>query len=104
MTEYTKHLSEPWFSLIQLGLKKCEGRLNKGDFAEIKKGDFIIFQNADFGFPRTFKVRCTSIKKYATFKDYLEKEKLEKCLPGIANIDDGVAVYRKYFKQEDEVS
>ena len=31
MTTYTKHVSEPWFSLIKLGIKKCEGRLNKGD-------------------------------------------------------------------------
>ena len=45
MTEYTKHLSEPWFSLIKLGIKKCEGRLKKGDFAEIKKGDYIISIN-----------------------------------------------------------
>jgi ASC-1-like (ASCH) protein len=34
-SEYTKNLSEPWFSLIKLGIKKCEGRLKKGDFAEI---------------------------------------------------------------------
>ena len=34
---YTKNLSEPWFTLIKLGLKKCEGRLNKGDFAKMKK-------------------------------------------------------------------
>ena len=42
MTEYTKHLTEPWFSLIKLGIKKCEGRLKEGDFAEIKKGDYFI--------------------------------------------------------------
>ena len=29
MTEYTKHISEPWFTLIKLGLKKCEGRIKK---------------------------------------------------------------------------
>lgn len=30
--EFEKHLSEPWFSLIKLGLKKCEGRLKKRRF------------------------------------------------------------------------
>ena len=34
---YEKNLSEPWFSLIKLGLKTVEGRLNKGDFKELKK-------------------------------------------------------------------
>jgi ASC-1-like (ASCH) protein len=43
MTEYTKHLSEPWFSLIKLGIKKCEGRLKDGDFAKFKKDDCIKF-------------------------------------------------------------
>ena len=35
---YTKHLSEPWFSLIRIGVKTCEGRLNTGDFAEMEDG------------------------------------------------------------------
>ena len=42
---YTKKVSEPWFSLMKLGLKKCEGRLNKGDFSRMKKGDTITFLN-----------------------------------------------------------
>ena len=28
MTTYIKNVSEPWFSLIKLGLKTIEGRLN----------------------------------------------------------------------------
>jgi hypothetical protein len=32
---YEKNLSEPWFSLIKLRIKKVEGRLNKGDFANM---------------------------------------------------------------------
>ena len=102
MTEYTKHLSEPWFSLIKLGIKKCEGRLKKGDFSEIKKGDYIKFENNDFGFERNFRVKITSIHKYNTFSEYLEKEKLEKCLPGIDTIEQGVSIYYKYYKKDDE--
>ncbi len=102
MTEYTKHLSEPWFSLIQLGIKKCEGRLNKGDFSMMKKGDYIKFQNNDFGFDREFRVKITSIHNYNSFEEYLQKETLSKCLPTIDTIDNGVAIYRKYYKKEDE--
>ena len=56
MTEYTKYISEPWFTLIKLGIKKCEGRLNKGDFSIMDRGDIIIFTNIDFNFKRSCKV------------------------------------------------
>jgi ASC-1-like (ASCH) protein len=102
MTTYTKHLSEPWFSLIKIGAKKCEGRLNKGDFSEMKKGDFIIFENNDFGFPRSFRCKITSIHNYSSFQNYLENETLERCLPGIDSIEEGVSIYYKYYSMEDE--
>jgi ASC-1-like (ASCH) protein len=102
MTTYTKHLSEPWFSLIKIGAKRCEGRLNKGDFSEMKKGDFIIFENNDFDFPRSYRCKITSIHNYISFENYLESESLEKCLPGIDTIEEGVSIYYKYYKKEDE--
>ena len=100
--EYNKHLSEPWFSLIKLGLKRCEGRLNKKDFAKMKKGDKIIFTNNDFDFERKISVKITSIHKYDTFKKYLEKETLERCLPGIDSLNNGEKIYYKYYSKEDE--
>ncbi len=102
MTEYTKHLAEPWFSLIKLGIKKCEGRLKKGDFAEIKKGDYIKFVNNDFEFERNFRIKITSIHNYKSFKEYLLGETLEKCLPNIDTIEQGERIYYKYYKKEDE--
>lgn len=101
---YTKHLSEPWFSLIKLGHKKCEGRLHKGDFAIIKKGDKIQFENSDFNFKRAFTCKITSTRKYESFREYLESETLEKCLPTVDNLDDGVNIYYKYYKKEDEIT
>ena len=100
--EYHKHLSEPWFSLIQLGLKSCEGRLKKGDFANMKKNDRIHFENHDFSFPRTFTVLITSIHEYSSFEEYLQHETLEKTLPGIDTLENGINVYRKYYTIEDE--
>jgi ASC-1-like (ASCH) protein len=103
MTTYTKHLSEPWFSLIKLGIKKCEGRLNKGDFSEMKKDDYILFENKDFDFPRSLRCKITSINNYTSFENYLKNETLEKCLPGIDTIEEGVSIYYKYYKKEDEI-
>lgn len=102
MTTYYKNLSEPWFSLIKLKLKQCEGRINKGDFANMNKDDYIVFANDSFGFIRSFRIQITSIKKYSTFEEYLNSETLRKCLPGIENISDGVKIYRKYYSEEDE--
>ena len=95
---YTKKVSEPWFSLMKLGLKKCEGRLNKGDFSKMKKGDTITFSNEK----RFFNCVITSIHHYKTFETYLQKEGLEKCLPSIDTIEEGVGVYHKYYSKEDE--
>jgi ASC-1-like (ASCH) protein len=102
MTKYRKNLSEPWFLLIKLGLKRVEGRLNKGDFSLMKKNDYIIFENNDFGFLRSFRVKIKSIRYYNSFEDYLRKETLEKCLPGIESITDGINIYYKYYSQDDE--
>jgi ASC-1-like (ASCH) protein len=99
---YTKNVSEPWFTLIKLGLKTVEGRLNKGDFANFKPDDIVIFTNSDFGKERRVQTQIKAINKYATFGEYLVAEKMSKCLPGIDDLTDGIAVYRKYFTEEDE--
>ena len=101
-SEFYKTLSEPWFSLIKLGIKKCEGRLNSGDFARMRDGDYITFENNNFDFRRKIRCRITEIKNYPSFAAYLEAETLGKCLPGMDNMDEGLGVYYKYFKKADE--
>ena len=98
----SKNISEPWFSLIKVGLKKVEGRLNKGDFISLVKGDILHITNNELGFLREYKIMITSSHKYKSFYEYLEKEGLDKCLPGIDTIEDGVKVYYKYYSKEDE--
>ena len=101
-TVYVKHLSEPWFSLVKLGIKKVEGRLNKGDFAKMRVGDVILFTNSDFGLQRTYSTKIEKIANYNSFFEYLSSEKLEDCLPGIDCIGDGVQVYYAYLSKSDE--
>ncbi len=98
---YTKHLSEPWFSLISLKLKTIEGRLNKGDFKEMRVGDIVEWYNDDFGH-RSIKTRVKRKTEYTTFYDYLDKEGINKCLPNIDNINQGVDIYHKYYPPADE--
>jgi ASC-1-like (ASCH) protein len=98
---YSKNVSEPWFSLISTGLKTVEGRLNKGEFKEMKVGEIIEWKNYDFG-ERKMLTKIVKKEHYASFKDYLETEGLKKCLPSIDNIDQGLDVYYSYYSKEDE--
>ncbi len=97
----SEHLSEPWFSLISLGLKTVEGRLNKGRFQEMKVDDIIEWYNEDFK-KRTVKTKIIEKIEYKTFEEYLEKEGLDKCLPGMPSLEYGLSVYFKYFSKENE--
>jgi ASC-1-like (ASCH) protein len=102
---YTEHLSEPWFTLISLGLKTVEGRKNKGRFKDMNIGEIIKWTNNDFAptlKERTILTQIVSKSTYKTFNEYLNMETLEKCLPGINSLEDGINIYYKYFTKDDE--
>ena len=66
--EYSEHLSEPWFTLVLLGLKKIEIRLYKNRFRNYKVDDVITFYNDDFSH-RYVKVKIVNINLYESFRD-----------------------------------
>jgi ASC-1-like (ASCH) protein len=99
---YCTDVSEPWFTLIKLGIKTVEGRLNKTDFYKIKIGDTIIFTNCDFEFERKIYVKIINIKDYENFDLYLQNEKLENCLPGLDTIEEGIKILYNYYTSFDE--
>lgn len=104
--KFKKHVSEPWFTLIKKGEKSIEGRLNKGEFSQMNKGDIIEWFNNELNKngtkKRPFKTEIIDIKKYKTFEEYLKKEKLKNTLPGVNRINNGLEIYYKYFTKEDE--
>lgn len=95
---YIKSVSEPWFSLIADKKKVVEGRLNKGDFKIMKAGDSITFTNKS----KKINVVITKITHYKSFEDYLESETLERCLPGIFSLEEGISIYHKFYTPSDE--
>jgi ASC-1-like (ASCH) protein len=99
---YIKDLAEPWFTLIKLGIKISEGRVRKGIWKDIRRGDKITFTNNLYGENRSFTVTVVDVTYYPIFYTYLEKEGLPQCLPGIDSINQGVAVYRQYYTVEQE--
>ena len=66
------NISEPWFTFINNDKKTVEGRLNKGKFSKIKKGDIVFFRNK-LGVIMTI---VLDVKKYKTFQEYLKNEGL----------------------------
>ena len=68
----------------------------------MQKNDCIQFENFEFDFGRSFQVKITSIHHYGSFSEFLMKETLLKCLPGIDTVEQGVRIYHKYYKKEDE--
>jgi ASC-1-like (ASCH) protein len=99
--KFSEHLSEPWFSLISLGLKTVEGRKNKGRFKDMQIGNIVEWYNEDF-LKRSILTKIVGKEEYNTFEEYLENEGLDKCLPGIPTMEHGLSVYFKYFTKEDE--
>lgn len=95
------NVSDPWFTLISLGLKTVEGRKNKGIFKDLKQGDIIEWINNDFG-SRSIKTRIIRKTEYKTFEEYLLTEGLDKTLPSISTLKMGLDVYFKYYTKEDE--
>jgi len=100
---YKKHVSEPWFSLIKNGVKTVEGRLNKGDFAQMKKGDIVVwYSNQPDNDQNMVKTRIVNINHYKSFHEYLKAERLKNTLPVIKTIKDGEKIYYQYFSKNDE--
>jgi ASC-1-like (ASCH) protein len=98
---YILHLSEPWFTLINLGLKTVEGRKNSGKYADMKVGEIIKWTNDDFDY-RSCRTKIIRKEVYETFQEYLEKEGLINCLPGMPDMDTGLSVYYKYYTRYEE--
>lgn len=100
--EHQQYIPEPWFSLIKTGLKTIYATLHKNYIKGLVKGDFIVFHNNELGFTRKFLVKITSLHTHATFVDCLEKESLEKLLPGIDTVEEGVFIYNTIYSTSDQ--
>jgi ASC-1-like (ASCH) protein len=97
---YANHRSEPYFTFVQNGQKSIEGRLRAGMYAEVKPGDFIRVQSVDES--AGVVVEITAIREYASFADMLKAEALERVLPNVHTVDDGVAIYRSFYTEAQE--
>merc|ERR1711991_89078 len=92
------NVQDPWFTALADGTKNVEGRLDKPKYADLDKGDTITFKldGGDATVERTVK----TVHTYDSFEKMLKREKIENVLPGIESIEDGVEIYRKFYKKD----
>ena len=97
------NMEEPWFSDVCDGSKKVEGRLNRNEWKDLNVGDILEFvNNESYNGMRKVRVRITKRMEYQSFKCMLVLQGVQKCLPTILSVDGGVAIYRKYYSEEEE--
>lgn len=97
------NIEEPWFGDICDGMKIIEGRLNRNEWKNVKVDDILEFiNNESFNGIRKVKVRITKRIEYPTFKCMLVLEGIQKCLPGVVTNNEGIAIYRKFYSEEEE--
>ena len=94
-------VAAPWFKHIKKGRKTVEGRLNKGKFSELGPGSVLVIAEKGSHIDKVVAV-VVKVKKYPDFKTYLVQEGLASTLPGITSIEEGVAVYRRFYSEEQE--
>lgn len=98
--KYKNHRSEPYFTFLKNGQKTIEGRVKEGKYAKILPGDLIdVFNNEETDL---VKVVVKRVADYASIKEMLTIEPIEKVLPDVETVDQGVEVYRKFYTPEEE--
>ncbi|XP_050365607.1 uncharacterized protein LOC126784164, partial [Argentina anserina] len=95
--DFELHVQEPFFTQIKHGIKTTEGRCNVGNYSRIETGAPILFN-------KCLVVEVKEVRSYGSFSDMLKAESLEKVLPGVKTIEEGVQVYRRFYCEETERS
>jgi ASC-1-like (ASCH) protein len=87
-----------YFDLIQNGKKTIEGRIATKEILSLKVGENIVFLSEE---KEPMKCVVKSLRVYHSFELMIEKEGIEKVLPGIKTIEEGVALYRSFPNYEE---
>jgi ASC-1-like (ASCH) protein len=88
-----------WYDQIKLKRKTVEGRLNKGQFKELKQNDIVYWVTKDQPPLKTIIKRITV---YKSFMRYIVNEGLRHTLPSVTRLRDGLEVYYTYYTKEQE--
>lgn len=94
-------LQRKYFDAIKIGKKTVEGRLNSQKFYGLKRGMKMSFTTVD-----TNEVLWCTIEAIIVYKDFADMlcgEGVDNMLPGVTNLDEGVAIYESFPGYAQEV-
>ena len=94
-------LQQKYFDAIKAGLKIAEGRPHSPKFKDLHPGDMISFTCMT----TNEVIVCTvqAITLYQNFYEMLQAQGVQNMLPGVATIEDGVAVYENFPLYKEKV-
>jgi len=92
-------VSDRWFRAVEQGLKQYEGRRWTLKIAHLKPGDTLVFRHLD-NQNRTVKRAVKGVHLFQTFEQALLCLPLDKVLPGVETIEEGIAIYCKFVTLE----
>jgi len=96
MKTFNIHCEDPWFSFIRQGIKTVEGRKGTHLYKNIQSGDQIHFTNGT----ESFKAEVSEVRRYDSLEQYFEDATLERALPGVKSLEEGLAIYHQWCTKE----
>jgi len=99
-SKYRNHRVEPYFSFLKNGEKTVEGRLNKGKYLDMRRGDFIqVFNKLETA---SVTVQVVRVSRYDSISQMLENEELRRMLPDVNSVEEGLSIYRRFYPEQQE--
>jgi ASC-1-like (ASCH) protein len=93
-------INSPWFEYVKEGKKVYEGRCFWKSVLDYKIGDILIVSHHTDKTIRSFEVVIDEILKFKTFRDALTELPIDRILPSITNVDEGVEIYHKFVSEQ----
>ncbi len=103
--DYNLHvmkLEKKWFDYIVSGRKNIEGRLYDEKRRRVRIGDCVLFKSTNDRVNRLLYTIVKGLRRYNSFREMLISEGIERVLPGVHNINEGVNIYYKYYSPVEE--
>lgn len=94
------HCDDPWFTHIEKGRKRVEGRKGHQKYKDLEPGGLVQFRCTQEP-KREFLARVESVDHYKTLEEYLEEVGLEKALPGVATTEGALKIYSAWNTKEE---
>jgi ASC-1-like (ASCH) protein len=96
ITEHSARLQSPYYEFIRDGKKIYETRVYDEKRKNMKVGDIWIFTHNDNSELKPIRTVITEIKIYKSFREAIEDTGVEKLLPQIKDIEEGIKTYESF--------